>query len=35
MSPVAPAGVYDEKAILTLDTPGHPELEIRLAASLR
>jgi hypothetical protein len=35
LSPEAPAGNYDEKAILTLDTPGHPELEIRLAATLR
>jgi hypothetical protein len=27
--------VYEEKAVLTLDTPGHPELEIRVVASLR
>ena len=31
----ATPGVYDERAFLTLDTPGHPELEIRVAASLR
>ena len=28
-------GLYEEKAFLTLDAPGHPELEIRVAASLR
>jgi len=31
----APAGVYHEAAFLTLDTPGHPELEIRVEAALR
>jgi len=30
----AKAGAYDEKAFLTLDTPGHPELELRVAAVL-
>ena len=35
LSPEAKPGEYDEKAILTLDTPGHPELEIRVVASLR
>jgi hypothetical protein len=34
LSPTAQPGAYDEKAYLTLDTPGHPELEIRVAASL-
>lgn len=31
----APAAVYAEKAFLTLDTPGHPELAIPVAAVLR
>jgi len=35
LSAQAPVGVYEEKAFLTLDTPGHPELEIRVVASLR
>jgi len=35
LSATAPPGVYEEKAILTLDTPGHPELEVRVVASLR
>jgi hypothetical protein len=34
LSAAAKAGVYEEKAFLTLDTPGHPELEIRVVASL-
>jgi hypothetical protein len=34
LSKDAKPGEYDEKAYLTLDTPGHPELEIRVAASL-
>lgn len=35
LSSTARPGNYEEKAYLTLDTPGHPELEIRLAAVLR
>jgi hypothetical protein len=35
LSQAARPGEYDEKAILTLDTPGHPEFEIRVLASLR
>jgi Protein of unknown function (DUF1573) len=35
LSPTAPPGGYEDKVILTLDTPGHPEFEIRVAASLR
>jgi len=35
LSAKAKPGVYDERAFLTLDTPGHPEFEIRVAASLR
>jgi hypothetical protein len=31
----AAPGHYEEKAFLTLDTPGHPELEVRLSATLR
>ena len=31
----AKAGEYNEKVILTLDGPGHPEFEFRVAASLR
>jgi len=31
----AKPGAYDEKAFLTLDTPGHPEVELRVAAVLR
>ena len=31
----ATPGSYDEKAFLTLDTPGHPEFEIRVSAALR
>ena len=31
----APPGNYSETVFLTLDTPGHPELEIRVAAALR
>jgi hypothetical protein len=34
-SAAARPGVYAEKVLLTLDTPGHPEFEIRVAASLR
>lgn len=34
LSAAALPGVYDERAFLTLDTPGHPEFEIRVAASL-
>jgi len=30
----APAGQYAETATLTLDTPGHPEFELRVAAAL-
>jgi hypothetical protein len=35
LSSEAKPGVYEEKAFLTLDTPGHPEFEIRVSASLR
>jgi hypothetical protein len=35
LSPAAQPGTYDEKVILVLDTPGHPEFEIRVAVSLR
>jgi hypothetical protein len=35
LSPAAAPGTYEEKAFLTLDSPGHPEFEIRVAASLR
>lgn len=35
LSAEAHPGEHDEKAILTLDAPGHPELEIRVSASLR
>ncbi len=31
----APAGSYEEKVLLTLDTPGNPTMEIRVAAALR
>ncbi len=34
LSAEAKPGAYQETAFLTLDTPGHPELEIRVAASL-
>jgi hypothetical protein len=34
LSPAAKPGTYDEKVLLTLDTMGHPEMEIRVAASL-
>jgi hypothetical protein len=35
LSPTAQPGEYDEKIILTLDTLGHPDFEIRVLASLR
>jgi len=35
LSASAAPGHYEEKAFLTLDTPGHPELEVRLSATLR
>ena len=35
LSSLAKPGSYEEKALLTLDTPGHPELEIRVSAALR
>jgi hypothetical protein len=35
LSPTAPPGDYDEKAILTLDTPGHPEFNVRVIATIR
>ena len=35
LSPTASPGLYEEKAILTLDAPGHPEFEIRVSAILR
>jgi hypothetical protein len=31
----ASPGTYDEGLFLTLDTPGHPEMEVRVVASLR
>ena len=31
----AKPGAYQEKAYLTLDTPGHPVMEVRVAAALR
>ena len=34
-SAAAAPGIYDEKAFLTLDGPGHPEFVIRVAAALR
>ena len=34
LSSAARPGQYDEKAFLTLDTPGHPEFEVRVSASL-
>jgi hypothetical protein len=35
LSDQAKPGTYDEKAFFTLDTPGHPEMEVRIVASLR
>jgi hypothetical protein len=35
LSRAAKPGEYDEKVILTLDTPDHPQFEIRVLASLR
>lgn len=35
LSATAWAGAHHAKAYLTLDTPGHPELEIRVVAALR
>ncbi|MDR3670934.1 MAG: hypothetical protein P4L36_08820, partial [Holophaga sp.] len=35
LSKDAKPGEYDEKAFVTLDLPGKPELEIRVVASLR
>jgi hypothetical protein len=35
LSSAARPGQYAEKAFLTLDTPGHPEVEVRVSASLR
>jgi len=35
LSAAAPAGSYEEKVLLALDTPENPALEIRVAAALR
>jgi len=35
LSAKAPPSIYDEAVTLTLDTPGHPELDIRVGALLR
>jgi hypothetical protein len=35
LSALAKPGTYQEKAYLTLDTPGHPVMEVRVAAVLR
>ena len=34
LAPTAPAGQHEEEAILTLDTPGRPEFELRVSAAL-
>jgi hypothetical protein len=35
LSAKAKPGHYDEKVFLVLDTPGHPEFEVRVSAALR
>lgn len=35
LSAQARPGDYEEKLVLVLDTPGHPELEVRVSAALR
>jgi hypothetical protein len=35
LDPFVQPGTFDEKIYLTLDTPGHPEFELRVVAALR